>query len=249
MTLAAGGLSSGAIAGAGVVAFVAGLLTTMTGVGGSVVFLALMTFLLPPQTVLVLSAPVLMVGNISRVVLFRSHIQSKALGWFLASGVPAAAVAGLLLQYIPHVALRLVIGIFMLGYVGQKLVARTWRPKPLPDPAFLAVGVVAGVASATVGSSAPFFAPFFQSRTSTKQQFVGTIAGGTAGLSAAKLAGYAGAGLLTKSLVPVLAVSAAGMAAGTLAGRYFLDRVSEKAFARIVLAAIGFSGIRLLLDI
>jgi uncharacterized membrane protein YfcA len=231
------------------VAFVAGLLTTMTGVGGSVVFIALMTFLLPPQTVLVVSAPVLMVGNISRVALFRNSIQTTTLGWFLAGGVPAAAVAGLMLQYIPHLALRLVIGIFMLGYVGQKLVARTWHPKPLPNRAFLAVGVAAGVASATVGSSAPFFAPFFQSRILTKQQFVGTIAGGTAGLSAAKLAGYAGAGLLTKSLVPVVAVSAAGMAAGTLAGRYLLDRVSEQAFARIVLAAIGFSGIRLLLDI
>lgn len=230
-------------------AFIAGLMTTVAGVGGGVAMIALLAFFLPAQTVVVLVAPVLFVGNISRFVLFRKYIDGAALRSFLITAIPAALLGGwFLLPHLPSEILQVAVGGFMLLYVLQQVLWSNktggWR---VSAPAFLGVGAAAGVLSSTVGASAMLIAPFLEARRLDRRSFVGTMAGSTTGLNAAKMTGYMAAGLLTTTHLPEVAAAMVGILLGTYAGRTILNHVSEQAFRTLLLTVVGLSGLRLLL--
>jgi uncharacterized membrane protein YfcA len=240
--------------------FASGVLSTVSGLGGGVAIIALLAIFVPPHLVVVFSSPVLLVGNTSRFLLFRRHVDRGLLGWFLVGGIPFAVLGSMLLPHIPVRTLEIALAAFMLIFVLESLLTRNWREeersRPVrqgmawlvrPATSFALVGAGAGFLSSTVGASGPFTAPFLATKGLSKQRFVGTISGGTTALNVAKISTFASVGLLGVENVPVLMAAALAIVGGNLVGRRLLDRASHRTFAIVLIAVIAVSAVQLLI--
>lgn len=234
---------------AGVGGVFAGFLTTVAGVGGGLALIAALSGLTPldPKEVVVLTAPVLLVGNGQRAVAYRSSIDRPVTGWFLLGGVPAAIGGAAALPYLPARAIQIGIGLLLLAFVAERIVRRGSRPAvPMGVRPFALVGLATGILSATVGGSGPFSAPFFSGRGLTRHGFVATNAVCNGTQHAVKLVTYAATGLLTWSLAPVAAIATAAIVVGNAAGGVVLGRMREETFVRLLLVALTVAAVRLL---
>ncbi len=241
--------------------FASGVLSTVSGLGGGVAIIALLAIFVPPHLVVVFSAPVLLVGNSSRFLLFRRHVDRRLLGWFLVGGIPFAVLGSLLLPHIPVRTLEIALAVFMLAFVAESLHTRNWAEdeagtRPVrrgmawlvrPEASFAVVGAGAGLLSSTVGASGPFIAPFLATKGLSKQRFVGTISGGTTALNVAKISTFASVGLLGAENVPALVGAALAIVGGNLVGRRMLDRASHRTFAILVITVVAVSAVQLLI--
>lgn len=235
---------------AGVGGVFAGFLTTVAGVGGGLALIAALSGFTPldPKEVVVLTAPVLLVGNAQRAVAYRRSIDRPVTAWFLVGGVPAAIGGAALLPYLPARAIQIGIALLLLAFVGERIVRRGTSPAvTVGVRPFAVVGLVTGVLSATVGGSGPFSAPFFSGHGLTRHGFVATNAACNGTQHAVKVATYVATGLLTWRLAPVVAIATAAVVVGNTVGGVVLGRISEEMFVRLLLVALTVAAIRLLL--
>lgn len=245
---------------AGLGGLIAGVITTVAGIGGGITLVAVLSGFLEPKAVVGLTAPVLMVGNLSRVALFRDELDLRSAGWVLAGGVPAVVLGAVALPRLPGRAIQIGMAFLLLGFVAYQLLAR-WRRRPdldaeadaaptraLVDVRFgIPVGVALGGLSATVGGAGPIGAPFFHARGLTKGAFAATSALTNGTLHALKTVIFLASGILALSNVPASAVAAVTVSAGNRIGKSVLGRISEETFVRLLLATIVLAALRLLL--
>lgn len=232
--------------------FVAGLITTVAGIGGGITLVAVLSGFLAPKAVVGLTAPVLMIGNLTRVVMFRDELDRSSAGWVMAGGIPAALAGAVTLPRLPGRAIQVGMALLLLGFVAHQLFQR-WRPNPparREDPIDARIGLPVGVAlgglSATVGGAGPIGAPYFHARGLAKGAFAATSALANGTIHAVKTVVFVVSGVLALSHLPASAVAAVTVAAGNRAGKAVLGRISEATFVRLLLLAITAAAVRLL---
>lgn len=229
----------------------AGFITTVAGIGGGISLVALLSVVMDPKDVVGLTAPVLMVGNLSRWSMFRDQTDVPAVRWVLLGAVPAAVVGALLLPELPGRAIQIGMGLLLLTFVAVQ-VARQQRDRPERDRPVAAgvgfpVGVVLGGLSATVGGAGPIVAPFWHGRLLRKGAFAATNALTNGTVHLAKTSVFLGTGLLTLGNLPAAGAAALTVTAGNRLGKAVLGRISEQLFVRLLLVAITLAAVRLLL--
>lgn len=232
--------------------FVAGLITTVAGIGGGITLVAVLSGFLAPKAVVGLTAPVLMVGNLTRVVMFRDELDARSAGWVLLGGAPAAVLGALTLPQLPGRAIQVGMALLLLGFVGYQLFQR-WRPTPpvvREEPIDVRIGLPVGIAlgglSATVGGAGPIAAPYFHGRGLLKGRFAATSALANGVIHLLKTVVFLISGVLALSNLPASGVAAVTVAAGNRAGKAILGRISEATFVRLLLLAITAAAVRLL---
>jgi uncharacterized protein len=88
---------------------VAGVLTTLTGQGGGLFLLLVLSFRLGPHAALALSSPALLLGNLHRVITLRTSID-RSLAWrFSLGALPGALLGGYFAGAMPSVVLRVLL--------------------------------------------------------------------------------------------------------------------------------------------
>ncbi|MCA9541311.1 MAG: TSUP family transporter, partial [Myxococcales bacterium] len=106
----------------------AGLLTTLTGLGGGMVLLLTLSVLWDPITALAVTAPALLVGNLHRLWMFRAHARLRVAGALIIGALPGSLLGGLLATRLPPWALFTVMAA-MTGLVLLRAAGRfSWRP-------------------------------------------------------------------------------------------------------------------------
>lgn len=94
------------------------LLSTISGLGGALLLVPLLTFVLgAPQAVAVVT-PVMLVNNLAKVVLMRAHVDRRALLLLMTGAVPGAAVGAFSLGVIPGDWLQRGLGVYLIGYAA-----------------------------------------------------------------------------------------------------------------------------------
>ncbi len=243
---------------AGLGGLVAGLITTVAGIGGGIVLIALLSGFLDPRTVVGLTAPVLAVGNASRVAMFRRRLDAEAVIWVLAGAVPTALLGAFLLKDLPARAIQVGMAVLLLGFVTVELARRLRRrgrgvavhdapEEPIAAWFGLPVGLVLGGLSAVVGGAGPISAPYLHARRLTKGDFAATNAATNGTVHAIKTGVFALTGVLTLASAPASALAAATVIVGNRVGKAVLGRISEETFVRLLLAALTVAAVRLLL--
>lgn len=233
---------------AGIGGFAAGVITCLAGVGGGITLVALLAVVLPARDVVALTAPVLIVGNLDRVWLFRREIDRAVVPWFAAGAVPAAALAGGLLADLPEDVVGRGVAVLLLAFVGLRVASggREWTVR-LPLPAFALVGAANAGVSAIAGGGGPLSAPFLRARGLTRGRFVGTESVCGVVINVVKTAVFAVAGLLTLPNLAAALVAAVAMLAGNRVGRSLLRHVSGALFERLLLTVLLVVALRELL--
>src|SRR5262245_26584599 len=88
---------------------VAGALTTVAGLGGGMLLVAVLSALHGGHDALALTAPALLASNLHRAYLFRKDVDVRTVRAFAIGAVPAAAVAGFFVPDIPEAALAVIL--------------------------------------------------------------------------------------------------------------------------------------------
>jgi uncharacterized membrane protein YfcA len=202
----------------------------MAGIGGGVVMLAAMASLLPPAAVIPVHAVVQLGSNLGRVAVMRRWIDGARLVPFVLGSLAGIALGGSLAVSLPGEALRLVLGLFILQTVWLPLAAMA----AIQGRGLALGGAVASFLTMLVGATGPYVLALFRPLGLGREGLVGTHAAAMTAQHGMKIVAFGLLGFAFGPWLPlVLAMVAAGFA-GTLVGRRFLGRLSERQFGRLI---------------
>lgn len=213
-----------------------GLATTVAGMGGGLMLLIALTVLLDdPVTALVVSSPALLLGNVHRLWMYRSHVDRPIALGFVSGAMPAAFVAGLLVVSVPEAALRwLLFGVALVA-ATRGLGLWSFRPKPAWGPP---LGVLAGGLHSTAGGAGVVLAPYLMARELVGPAYVGTMAATAVGLHLARLAAYGAGGLVDGGSVGTGLLLAGCIMVGNAVGARVSLLLSEASQRRVQVGAL-----------
>ncbi|OBU04767.1 sulfite exporter TauE/SafE family protein [Morganella psychrotolerans] len=137
---------------------IAGLISGVTGTGSSLILIPVLTATLGAKEAVPVMAIAALLGNISRVVIWRKEIDWSAFCWFALPALPAVVAGANTLIALPESILNTTLGIFFLALCP----ARHWlkysnftlRPVHL-----LFCGIFTGFLTGLVFSTGPLMLP------------------------------------------------------------------------------------------
>jgi uncharacterized membrane protein YfcA len=221
-------------------ALLASTVAAVTGTGGGVILLPVMTLFFGVRDAVPMFAVAQLIGNLSRVMLNRKEIRLNVVGWFMLGAVPMAVLGAIVFARTPEAGLVRLLGAFLLVCV----IVRHARAKQLREFSpkwFAAIGGVFAFISALLGSAGPFLAPFFVSYGLVRGAYSGTEALATVTMHLSKLPTYYATGTLSQ--LAIIAGLSLGpvMILGSHIGKRIVDRIPAKAFAIMIdVIVVGF---------
>lgn len=192
--------------------------------------------------------PLLIVGDLVAVAIYRQHAQWKHL-WRLFPWTALGVVTGwaTLGRMDDDQATRL-IGAMICAMVAMQL----WRRRSLGgvenlDWWFAALmGVLAGFATLVANAAGPLMAVYLLAMRLPKLQFVGTAAVFYLLLNFFKVPFMAGLGLITGESLRANLALVPWVLAGAWGGRQLLGRINPRLFENLALGLSGLAGLKLL---
>jgi len=199
-----------------------------------------------PLLLLILPAKVIvpalvMLGVLSSLAIVardHGHINWKAVGQTLPSGIVGVVVGVLLFKHLDARAIEKGLGFFIFGY-GIYALWRLHRPFAPPR---IAPGVLASVMGATGGLvgtmfgalAGVFVAVFLDILNLPKREFRATMAATLMLMGIARALGYAWAGAITDDVLIAFAAALPLMGIGVVLGNRLHARLNQLGFSRLV---------------
>ena len=228
-----------------VTAFVTATLPVVFGMAGGLVLMGALALVLPCSAAFVTHGILQLTANGWRAILHRKHVRWDIVGWYALASL-AAGVAVSLLHFVPSKPLLYL----LLGLVPGLL----WLPQrwinldaAKPPQAFISGLSVTGL-NLTAGVAGPLLDIFFVRTVLTRHAIVATKAATQVFAHLAKIVVY-GAPLFAaggKGMPPwwVFAIAIPLSMAGTVAGGWLLDRMSDvnfKRWTRWIVTGVGIT--------
>lgn len=211
-----------------------GALTTVTGVGGGMVALALLGLLMPPATALALSAAALTVGNAHRAALYARAID-RGLAVRFGAGLAAGALGGaLVVTALPPLMVRLAVVAIAALAVARALGWYEWSPSPR---LLAGTGAMVGAVGASAGGAGVLVSPVLQAAGVRGDGYVATVAACALILNGARATGYALGGLYDGAMVPALVALTAALVGGNVIGHHLRRHLAASWRDRLELGA------------
>jgi hypothetical protein len=228
-------------------AFVGVAKTAVPGIGALSV--AIFAAVLPARESTGAILPLLMVGDVLGVAIYRRDAQWGALIRLMIP-IVVGTLAGVGFVYLADdLVMRRTIGVVLLVLVGVHLaLARRWGGAP-GAPGRLAAGGygwLAGFTTMVANAAGPVMSLYLLAARLDKRAFLGTMAWFFALVNLAKLPFSVGLGLIDRSSLLLDAALAPLVVLGALAGRVLVRRVSQALFERLVLIFTVVGAVNLL---
>jgi uncharacterized membrane protein YfcA len=217
----------------GLAALVASTVGGVAGFGTGVIMVPIIAWTLGIKAAVPILTVAMLLGNGARVWFSRTEIEGRVVAAFLAGAVPLGIVGATLFSRAPGAALSRILGVFLLLAVPFRrwLTARGVRVRLVHFPF---VGGAFGFLSALVGATGPIISPFFLGYGLRRGAYIATDALCTVGTYAARLWIFQRYELITGPTVAVGVFLGVVMILGAWLGRRLLDRLSDRAFVRLI---------------
>lgn len=219
--------------------FLSSLITAAFGIGGGILMLAVLASVLPPAAIIPVHGLVQLGSNAGRTVVFRQHIDRRALWPFLIGSTGGIVLASSVLVQIDAGLLQGIVGLFILWMLY------------LPVPRLM--GRSAGVSGALsslltmfVGGTGPFVAAFVKTLALDRMRHVGTHAAMMTAQHLLKTLAFGLLGFGFSSWLGFVALLIGAGLLGTIAGRSILLRLNEAVFGRVLTAVLTLLALRLI---
>ncbi len=235
--------------------FVGLLLSTLVGFGGSLVLVATLVVFFDPRVAVAMSAPVMLIHSLGKLLIFYRAIDWKAVGWMLIGTLPGAWLGAYGLLALPTAVLQQAVGGFLLLGIVLGLVLPRFRRADrradqqikLGERGLLGMSFLYGSLSGVTGTGGPLKAFALSSYGLTGSCFVGTAAVLSCASAAVKIGVYQTADLVPAELQPLLLLLFINCACAIAIGRRILRVLSGQRFRWLVIAAITASSLHLIL--
>jgi len=214
----------------------AGVLTTMAGLGGGILLLLGLSLAWGPVVALAVTAPAMLLGNLHRLWLLRAELDrpiAKAFAW---GAVPGGFVGGLMAAWMPEAVLRWLMVLMTAFAMGRALGLYTWRPRAA---AMAPAGAGIGMISATAGGAGLLVGPLFMAAGLQGKRFVGTVAAAAVALHSGRVVAYGLGGMMTQETVLQAGLLTVALMCGNMLGLRLRDRLlTERRAERLELTAL-----------
>ncbi|CAL9651350.1 sulfite exporter TauE/SafE family protein [Streptomyces sp. enrichment culture] len=224
--------------------------------GANTVSLAIFAAVLPARASTGILLPVLIAGDVVAVLTYRRHAHWPTL-WRLFPAVGVGVVVGtLFLVWADDAVVRTSIGVILLFMAGvtvwrrrqadaagqpDGVASRTGRAKAR------SYGVLGGFTTMVANAGGPVMSMYLLSAGFRKLGFLGTSAFFFLIVNVSKLPFSAGLGLIDGHSLLLDAVLVVFVVPGAFLGKWAVDRINQRLFERLVIAATVVGGLQLLL--
>ena len=224
--------------------------------GANTVSLAIFAAVLPARASTGVLLPVLIVGDVLAVLTYRRHAHWPTL-WRLFPAVAVGVVLGtVFLVWADDGAVRTSIGAILLLMAAVTL----WRRRAAahdegPDPVATrtgrikarSYGVLGGFTTMVANAGGPVMSMYLLSAGFRKLGFLGTSAFFFLIVNVSKVPFSVGLGLIDGNSLLLDAALAAFVVPGALLGKWAVNRINQRLFEQLVIAATVVGGVQLLL--
>ncbi|MFD5285884.1 sulfite exporter TauE/SafE family protein [Streptomyces rubrogriseus] len=224
--------------------------------GANTVSLAIFAAVLPARASTGILLPVLIAGDVLAVLTYRRHAHWPTL-WRLFPAVGVGVVVGtLFLVWADDAVVRTSIGVILLFMAGvtmwrrrradaaeqpDEVTSRTGRVKAR------SYGVLGGFTTMVANAGGPVMSMYLLSAGFRKLGFLGTSAFFFLIVNVSKLPFSAGLGLIDGHSLLLDAALVVFVVPGAFLGKWAVDRINQRLFERLVIAATVVGGLQLLL--
>jgi uncharacterized membrane protein YfcA len=220
----------------------AGVITTLAGMGGGLVLLLGLSFFLDPLVALATTGPALLLGNLHRIALYSAHVQRPQALRLMLGAAPGALIGGLVAVALPEAVLRAAMVLLALLATAKVVFGLRFVP---PANALVPGGAAIGFVTATSGGGGLISGPLLLASGLSGRPYVATGAVAAATVHVCRLAGYSVGGMMTRQIVVMGLVGAICIATGNLLGERARRWIPETAVPRIevgvVLTCLGLA--------
>lgn len=218
--------------------------------GTGVVAVPLLALVISPAVAVVLILPLLLLMDVQTI----AHHRRKLAFAELRKIVPAALVGVVMgtaaLGHLNEALLKFLVGLISLAFAGFQLLpqSRTQANTRTRSVLGVVMGLIAGTTSSLIHAGGPPLNIYLATLKLPRALWISTAAMFFATVNASKVVSYAWAGLWSAEtlLASLLLVPIAIL--GVYAGHHIQQRISERMFVRIVMLALGISGLVLIVQ-
>lgn len=218
----------------------------VAGFGAGVIMLPVIAWTMGVKAAVPVLTVAMFLGNLSRVWFSRDEVEPRVVIAFLSGAIPTGIVGAILYTRVESEGISRILGAFMLGSVLLRrwLTARNIRIRLGHFPI---VGAGIGFLSSLVASVGPISTPFFLGHGLRKGAYLATEALCAVGMHIARGIVFRRYELLTAPTVLVGIFIGLIMISGAWAGRRLVERLSERAFLRLIEGLLILFGLQFLL--
>lgn len=222
--------------------FVAFLISTVAGGGGSLILVPIVGFYLGAQA----AAPVISLGNTInrpvRLALFWKHIDWSVAKFYIPGGIIGALIGSYLFATISLEWLQIVVGLFLISTVFQYNFGESERAFEVKAVHFFPLGLAVSIFSALIGATGPVLNPFYLNYGLQKEPMIATKTVNSFLVGLTKIGSYTFFGALHGELwlYGIVIGVAAGLA--SFVGKRILGEISSRTFRVLVIGLMVVSG-------
>lgn len=224
---------------------ISGVVSGVIGTGASIMLLPALVLCFGPKQAVPIMAVAAIVGNISRVILWRKDIHWKAFLAYSVTGVPAAAFGAQTLWSLKATWIDIVLGTFFLLMIPYRHWARS-RNFTLSVWQLAVAGILVGYLTGIVLSTGPLTIPIFSAYGLLKGPLLSTEAAASFVIYLSKTITFKAIGGLPLSVVLKGLVIGLSLAAGVSIGKFITLKISMTTFQRLLDFLMLLSGVSLI---
>lgn len=224
----------------------AGLLTTVAGMGGGLFLQLSLSMIWGPTTALATSSLALLVGNLHRTFLYRQSVNWPIAKAFVLGAAPGAVLGALLAVAVPPWA----VNFLMLGMTLVTILRALGKISIHPPAAAMSpAGFVIGSLTGSAGGAAVLTAPLFLSAGLVGEAYVATTSISAVGMHTGRILGYAVGGLFDRSVLGYAAILSVCILVGNRLGKLVrkqAERLPEGLLEHVTLVLcviLAFAGV------
>jgi uncharacterized membrane protein YfcA len=222
------------------------------GFGSGAAFLAapLLALVLDPALAVALMLPLLMLMDVASLPAYWRRWSIEEARLLMIGSVPGMLAGVALFQAVSPDALRLLLGVMALGFVGWEIARARGlvSPPPAPPAAGLAWGAASGFASFVSHAGGPPTAIYLLARRLDKTAYQATTVLVFWWVNLVKFPAYWALGLFTADAARANLALAPVAVAGVLIGIWAHNRVSARPFFLLTYGLLTATGLKLVWD-
>ena len=225
-------------------------LSAICGGGASLILIPILNLLLPASVVPFSLTIGTFTSSVSRIAVFKKHINWKIFFWFVPFSIPAVLMGAYLIKYINPNYLQLIVAFFLIANVPQlfkKIKNDETDEKASPKYVLAIIGFLAGFVSGITGAIGLLFNRFYLKFGLKKEEIVATRAANEVFLHLIKLVIYISLGLYSNLALWLGLAIAVATIISSYTVKYILPYLSENLFRKIGYGAMVVAGITLLI--
>lgn len=217
--------------------------------GLGILVVPLMAYAFPARDSVGILLPMLIVGDVMAIALYRRHAQWRALIGLLPYVVVGMLVAAWVLARLDNTGLRPVLGGLILALLILEVARNRMNWTNLPHhPVFgSGIGIASGFATTLGNAAGPIMSLYLLSRDLAKSQFVGTAAWFFFVVNSSKVPLYVHLDIITGQTLWFNLLVAPTVVIGAFIGYRLLPHISPALFKNLVLTLTALAALGLLI--